>query len=97
MTQREQELSEQLFGDRQQSMVPGLSWDKFKNDLANECAHQVAAGAHELAAALFNGNGFVMYQRDGKENEPVQDQTQDNQGVQQEMHGEQHERGGRSI
>ena len=53
MTPREQELSEKLFG--------GLSWDKIKSDLGKELTHQVAAGAHELAAALFNGQAFVMY------------------------------------
>jgi hypothetical protein len=35
----------------------------FKSDLVNEGVHQVGAGAHELAAALFNGSGFVMYPR----------------------------------
>jgi hypothetical protein len=39
-------------------------------------AHPVAHGAHELAAALFTGNGFVMYPRAGKENSDQQDNQQ---------------------
>jgi hypothetical protein len=80
MTDNERKLSQQLFG--------GLTWDKISSDLGKELTHQIAAGAHELAAALFNGNGFVMYQRDGKDDQPSHEQTQDSQHL---------ERGGRSM
>ncbi len=33
------------------------------SEIGAELKHQVSAGAHELAAALFNGSGFVMYPR----------------------------------
>jgi hypothetical protein len=63
------------------AMYPGLTWDKITSDLGKEVSRQVGAGAHELAAALFNGNGFVMYQRDGKEDQPAQEQAQDAQDM----------------
>jgi hypothetical protein len=44
-------------------MPPGLSLSKILSDVGSELSHQVEAGAHELAAALFNGNAFVMYGR----------------------------------
>lgn len=76
------------FKEFRDAMAPGLTWDKFTSDLTQELTHQAAAGAHELAAALFNGNAFVMYQRDGKEDEPIQDRTQEAEHL---------ERGGRSM
>ena len=88
MTQREQELSEKLFS--------GLSWDKIKRDLGKELTHQVAAGAHELAAALFNGHAFVMYPRNGQEDQPAQQQGQDGQNLDQELPHLHQERGGQS-
>jgi hypothetical protein len=41
--------------------LPGLQ--NIGTDLKNEASQQMAHGAHELAAALFNGSGFVMYPR----------------------------------
>ena len=81
MSPREQELSRQLFA--------GLSWDKISSDLGKELSHQAAAGSHELASLLFTGQGYVQYQRDGKEeDQPSHQQAQD---------GQQLERGGRSM
>ena len=49
-------------------------FDSVKESLSNapaqvgaELRQQAAHGAHELAAALFNGQGFVMYPRGGKD------------------------------
>jgi hypothetical protein len=68
--------------------------------------HFVAHGAHELAAALFNGNAFVMYPRGTRE-----DHGNDGHGVHGDLKApetpqmqpqndnqneNQHERGGRS-
>ena len=39
--------------------VGGAIWDASKP--------MVNHGSHELAAALFRGDGFVMYQREGKD------------------------------
>ena len=91
MTPKQRELSERLFGSRERggsAMFPGLSLDKITSDLGQELKHQVAAGAHELAAALFNGHAFVMYQRNGKEDRPEHEQEHDDQHL---------ERGGRSM
>ena len=114
MTQAEQALSQQLFGGQQQSMgamgavkeaflaiAPGLK--DFGADVKAELAYQVGAGAHELAAALFNGNAFVMYPRGGKEDhgnqgpEPANEQAQDSQDMQQDTPSQHLERGGRSM
>jgi hypothetical protein len=114
MTQAEQALSQQLFGGQQQSMgalgalkeaflavAPGLR-DAVPEARA-ELAYQVGAGAHELAAALFNGSAFVMYPRGGKEDpaqagpEPAPEQVQDSQGLQHDTPGQHLERGGRSM
>ena len=45
------------------AIAPGLSLSKILSDVGEELKHQVSAGAHELAAALFNGSAFVMYPR----------------------------------
>lgn len=44
--------------------VLGKAWD--------EMAHVGAHGAHEVASALFTGNGFVMYPRAGQEGQVVE-------------------------
>jgi hypothetical protein len=82
------------------AMYPGLTWDKITSDLGQEFKQQLAHGAHELAAALFSGNGtaFVMYPRTGaKEDQPSHEQAQDSQGMQQDSPGQHLERGGRSL
>ncbi|SRR5579885_1438113 len=78
------------------AMAPGLSLDKISSDLGKELTHQVGAGAHELAAALFNGNAFVLYQREGKD-QPAQEQAQDGQVMQQDASHLHQGRGGRSM
>lgn len=40
-----------------------------KDEIGAELKHQAEAGSHELAAALFRGDGFVMYPHAGKEAE----------------------------
>jgi hypothetical protein len=45
---------------------PGLSWQKFFNEVGAEMSHLGKQGAHELAAALFNGSAFVMYPHAGQ-------------------------------
>ena len=47
----------------------GLSWEKFKSDIAAELSHLGKQGSHELAAALFTGSAFVMYPHAGQEQE----------------------------
>jgi hypothetical protein len=42
---------------------PGLRDGKFFSDIWSELKHQRDAGAHEVAAALWTGSAFVMYQR----------------------------------
>ncbi len=39
--------------------MPGLK--NFGQDIASELQNQLGHGAHEIGAALFNGNAFVMY------------------------------------
>lgn len=64
--------------------------DNLKEGLSNagaeigaELKHMGAQGAHELAAALFNGSAFVMYPRGGHDDGPgIHGQEQ-----QQEMGG----------
>ena len=111
MTHAATELAKQLFGDglravkeTAQAVAPGL--DNLIPDIKAEAKQQLAAGAHELAAALFNGSGFVMYPRQtGRDDHGKETQSQDGQGV----HGPEnsptqgqdasltHERGGRSM
>jgi hypothetical protein len=45
------------------AIMPGLSLSKILSDIGEELKHQGSMGAHELAAALFNGQAFVMYPR----------------------------------
>jgi hypothetical protein len=53
--------------------------------------HAATMGTHELAAALFNGSGFVMYPRTGGKEDPAQEKDGPEQGQQQ--HEQEHERG----
>jgi hypothetical protein len=119
--EQEKELADQLFGqgleqkpigsleavkEAFQAVAPGLSWDKIVGDVGHEIKQQVASGAHELAAALFNGSGFVMYPRgtrddNGKDGHGVHgpEQGQGEQSVVEKLQqeGQQQERGGREI
>jgi hypothetical protein len=94
---QEQELADRLFGQGQQQKSMGalealketfqsVLDSQFVKDVGNEFDHQIGAGAHELAAALFNGSAFVMYPRGTKEDPGVhgpEAQGQDVQEVQQ--------------
>jgi hypothetical protein len=119
--EQEKQLAEQLFGQGQepkpvgaleavkeafQSIAPGLSLDKIVGDVSHEMKQQLAFGAHELAAALFNGSGFVMYPRgarddQGKEGHGVHgpEQGQVEQSFVEKLHeeGQQQERDGREM
>ena len=70
-----------------QAVAPGLSWDKFVREVSSEAKGMVAHGAHELAAALFNGGAFVMYPRGNHDNGPEQSKdlpaTEQSQGQQE--------------
>jgi hypothetical protein len=94
------EAVKEAFKEFRDNMYPGLTWDKIATDIGQELKHQVGAGAHELAAALFNGNAFVMYPRsaDAKDDHGVHgpEQTQDNR-MEQEAPSQHLERGGRSM
>ena len=116
---KEKQLADQLFGQGQepkpaleavkeafQSIAPGLSWDKIVGDVGHEINEKVGQGAHELAAALFNGSGFVMYPRGtrddhGKDGHGVHgpEQGQGDQSFVEKLHeeGQQQERGGREM
>src|SRR4051812_34875087 len=96
---QEKQLAEQLFGPEKsmgalealkqavQAIAPGLDLQKMGQEIGGELKQMGTHGAHELAAALFNGNqggsAFVMYPRgthddhgihgpEGKDQEAVQ-------------------------
>ena len=109
MTDKEKQLAEQVFAKEQppsigaleavregfQALLPGLSLEKFAKDVGHEVTQQVAAGAHELAAALFNHSAFVMYQRGTREDHGVHGpEHSSEETLPQER---QQERGGREM
>jgi len=57
-------------------------------------SHQVEAGAHELASLLFTGQGYVQYQRDGKEDQPSHEPAP---VMPHDMPSQHLERGGRGM
>jgi hypothetical protein len=68
-----------------QAVAPGLSLREIFSDIKAEMKDQLAHGAHELAAALFNGSPFVMYARGGRDdNEPQQGLPETQQEMKQE-------------
>ena len=71
---------------------PGMSWDKFFSDVGSEMKHLGSQGSHEIAAALFHGNAFVMYPRAGQE-----DQEQSQVQAIEPMHQQEQDRGGMEI
>lgn len=91
----EQSLAGQLFGTVVKRVV-NLPRDA-PREIGAEVVHQVGAGAHELAAALFTGSGFVMYQRGARGDHGVHgpDQAQDGQG--QDAPDQHMGRGGRGL
>jgi hypothetical protein len=85
-------------------MADNLADNTVKESLSNapaeigaELKHQVSAGCHELAAALFNGNSFVMYPRGGRDDHAIQgpEHGLDNKAMEQPT--QQQERGGMSM
>jgi len=87
----------EAFKEFRDAMAPGLTWDNISSDLGKELSHQIGAGAHELASLLFTGQGYVQYQREGKEDQPSHEQAQDGQNMQQDANSKHLERGGRSM
>lgn len=77
-----------------QAVAPGLSLSQILNDVGAELKQQLAHGSHEMAAALFRGDAFVMYPREGKEAGSLHGLPE--QAQQQDMQREQ-ERGGREM
>jgi DNA topoisomerase IA len=69
-----------------QAVAPGLSLSKILSDVGKELKEQAKHGSHELAAALFNGSSFVMYPRQGKDDQPQHGLTQEAQ-QQEQSHG----------
>ena len=68
-----------------QAIAPGLSLSKIFSDVKNELVHQASFGAHETAAALFNGSAFVMYGHGGKDVDQGQDQVNQEPERQQDV------------
>lgn len=99
------ELAKQLFAglaavkETAQALAPGLK--NLVPDLGGELKQQAAHGAHELAAALFNGHGFVLYSRGGKDDhgihgpEQAPGLAQDHPSIQPAAPAHELERGGR--
>jgi hypothetical protein len=91
VSQRVRKFFENL-KDAATEMLPGLK--NIVPELGAELKQMGAHGAHELAAALFNGQGFVMYPRAGKES--VEDQ-QHGQPAEVEKAREEQSQGGREM
>ena len=91
------QMADSLFGGVQaiketiQAIAPGLDGGKMKGEIGGELQQMGAHGAHELAAALFNGNSFVMYPRGVKEDHGMEqpDHGVDNKGLEQEAQKQQ--------
>ncbi len=93
MSKQTKEFFEQLKAGEQpgllERMKERLSPSTILGEVGAELKQQAAHGAHELAAALFNQNAFVLYPRQPDHDDPQQ-------GHGQEMQQE-HERGGREM
>jgi len=62
------------------SKVVREMWERLKDapqEMWDQTKHMGAHGAHELAAALFNGSAFVMYPRATHERQRVEDPQHD--------------------
>ena len=117
-TERERQLAGELFGAGKEAQSMGVM-DVLKEtanivapglkDLIPEAkaqlTHMAAHGAHELAAALFNGNqggnAFVMYPRSTGKDDPAREQNQHQghgvHGPEAQREQPQQERGGLSL
>jgi hypothetical protein len=58
------------------AFAPGLTLGNIFGDIGHELKEQLAHGAHEAAAVLFNGSAFVMYPHAGQEQEAQSQQSQ---------------------
>ena len=58
-----------------QAIAPGLSLSKMFSDIKVELKQQAAHGAHELASAIFRGDGYLMYPRTNQADAPQQEQS----------------------
>lgn len=63
-----------------QAVAPGLSLSKILGDIGAELKQQAAHGAHELASALFRGDGFVLYPRTNQADGPDLPQQEQSRG-----------------
>ncbi len=72
------------------AFAPGLTLSKILGDIGTELKEQAAHGAHEMAAALFRGDAFVMYPRTN------QAEGTDH-GLSQEAQQQEQSRSGRDI
>lgn len=73
-----------------QAVAPGLSLSNIFSDIGAELKQQAAHGAHEMAAALFRGDAFVMYPRTNQADGP-------DHGLPQETQQQEQSRGGREL
>jgi hypothetical protein len=53
---------------QQGGILRGLSLSKILHDVGKELKEQAVQGSHELASALFRGEGFVLYPRTNNDN-----------------------------
>jgi hypothetical protein len=60
---------------------------RFLSEIGAELKHHVEAGSHELAAALFRGDAFVMYPHQGQEQQEARHGLPDNQPEQERPAG----------
>ena len=91
MSQRTRKFFESL-KDATTEMLPGLK--TLVPEMMTELRQMGAHGAHELAAALFNGQAFVMYPRNGEKR--VEDQ-QHEQPAEVEKGMKERSQGGREM
>jgi hypothetical protein len=93
MSKQTKEFFEQLKAGEQPGLLERikerLSPSTILGEVGAELKQHAAHGAHELAAALFNQNAFVLYPRQPDHDDPQQ-------GHGQEMQHD-HDRGGREM
>jgi len=87
-------LAERLFGGLKDSIKEGIS--NAVPEIGAELKQMGAHGAHELAAALFNNSGFVMYPRGTRDDHGVHGPELGKED-QVARDGPEHERGGREM
>ena len=73
-----------------EAFAPGLTLSKILSDIGTELKEQAQHGSHELAAALFRGDAFVMYPRTNQADGP-------DHGLPQEAQQQEQSRNGREM